>query len=171
MSRFSSALLRVCAGTLVAASVAACRIPGLPTEPTETIGGAGSVNYEEEVAYCVSEINGYRSRVGKPALERAHDAEGFSTEAARVDGEHHESHRYFRSTNGGNGLAMAENEIPWWKLNDHGSVRTVIRKGLSMMWAEGPGGGHYENMIGDYRQVSCGISIVNGEVTVTQDFR
>jgi hypothetical protein len=40
-----------------------------------------------------------------------------------------------------------------------------------MMWAEGPGGGHYENMIGDYRQVSCGISIVNGEVTVTQDFR
>jgi hypothetical protein len=99
------------------------------------------------------------------------EGQDFSVEAARVDGEHHEAHRYFRATNGGNGTAMAENEIPWWTLSRYGSVRTVIREGLAMMWAEGPGGGHYENMVADYRAVSCGISIANGEVTVTQDFR
>ncbi len=171
MSTASSAVLRVCLGACLAASVAACRMPSLPSSPSENVGGAGGTNFDAEIAYCVSEINSYRSRAGKAPLAHLAEGQDFSVEAARVDGEHHEAHRYFRATNGGNGTAMAENEIPWWVLSRYGSVRTVIREGLAMMWAEGPGGGHYENMIADYRAVSCGISIANGEVTVTQDFR
>ena len=66
---------------------------------------------------------------------------------------------------------MAQNEIPWWKLSQWGSVREVVRKGLAMQWAEGSGGGHYDNMLRDHTEVGCGIAVINDEVTVTQDFR
>ena len=52
-----------------------------------------------------------------------------------------------------------------------GSVRAIVRQGLSQMWAEGPGGSHYENMKGAYTEMGCGIFISNGEVTVSQDFK
>jgi hypothetical protein len=83
----------------------------------------------------------------------------------------HVAHKHFRDTNGGNGTATAENEIPWWSLSQWGSVRSIVRQGLAMEWAEGPGGGHYENMTGHYTHVACGFSVRNDEVTVTQDFR
>ena len=30
---------------------------------------------------------------------------------------------------------------------------------------------HFDNMTGNYTEIGCGISVSNGEVTVTQDFR
>jgi hypothetical protein len=65
----------------------------------------------------------------------------------------------------------AENTIPWWNLSRHGSVRSVIRSGLEQMWAQGPGGTHFENLRGQYTEVGCGIFVSDGEVTVSQDFR
>ena len=124
-----------------------------------------------EIAFCVSEVNRLRAREGAGPLAHASDVGAFSSEAARVDGEHHEAHRHFRATNGGGGLVTAENEIPWWRLSDYGSVRDVIRKGLLVQINQGRGGPHYDNLIGDHREVSCGIFVSNGEVTVTQHFR
>jgi hypothetical protein len=46
----------------------------------------------------------------------------------------------------------------------------VIQQGLAMMWAEGPGGGHYENMRGSYTQLGCGVFVNGNEITVVQDF-
>lgn len=41
-----------------------------------------------------------------------------------------------------------------------------------MMWAEGPGGGQYENKgNARYTQVGCGVFINAGEITVVQEFR
>jgi hypothetical protein len=40
------------------------------------------------------------------------------------------------------------------------------------MWAEGPGGGHYDTMRGSFSEIGCGVYVSpNGEVTVSQDFR
>jgi hypothetical protein len=58
-----------------------------------------------------------------------------------------------------------------WKVSDYDSIQTVVRKGLTMMWEDGPGGHHYVNMRGKYREMGCGIADLNGEVTVSQDFR
>ena len=52
-----------------------------------------------------------------------------------------------------------------------GGVEPTIRQGLADMWAEGPGGGHYENMRGEYTELGCGIYIEDGSITVVQDFR
>jgi hypothetical protein len=119
---------------------------------------------------CVDQVNLLRASVGDPPLGRSDTIDAFSTEAARVDGEAHEAHKYFLETNGGHGIATAENVIPWWKVSDWGSVDNVVRKGVSQMWAEGPSGYHYVNMRGGYTQMGCGIAVINGEVTVSQNF-
>ena len=40
-----------------------------------------------------------------------------------------------------------------------------------MMWAEGRGGGHYDNLAGRYTQVGCGVFVDGDLVTVVQAFR
>ena len=61
-----------------------------------------------------------------------------------MDGETHQPHKHFVDTNGGNGVSHAQNELPWWRLSQWRPVHSVVRAGLSMEWAEGPGGSHYE---------------------------
>ena len=145
-----------------------CTMPGGPVAP-ESVATDGST-LADSTAFCVEEVNRYRASVGVAPLTRSGRIDEFSSDAAHVDGEAHQAHTYFLMTNGGNGTARAENVIPWWKASQYGSVRTIVKKGLATMWAEGPGGSHYENMKGNYSQMGCGIFISNDEVTVSQDF-
>src|SRR5947208_16983106 len=116
-------------------------------------------------------MNRLRASVGAAPLAHADDIEQFSTEAARVDGEAHVTHKHFRDTDGGNGISNAENEIPWWSLADWGSVRSIVSRGLALEWAEGPGGGHYQNLFGPYVSACCGVPVHNGVGTLSQHYR
>jgi hypothetical protein len=147
-----------------------CSKASLPTSPSPAAGPA-AVDLSQESAFCVQEINRLRGTVGASPLARTGPLEEFANEAARVDTQEGVPHTHFRRTNGGNGTARAENTIPWWNMDRHGSVRSVIRAGLEQMWAQGPGGVHFENLRGNYTEVGCGIFVTNGEVTVSQDFR
>ena len=118
--------------------------------------------------YCVDVVNRYRAMIGRAPLERATELEAFADEGAEEDTRTGWPHGHF-SSNTGSG-AWAENEIPSWP-GDEGSVRDVIDEGTEMMWNEGPGGGHYENIIGDFTGVACGIYFGGGVVTIVQDFR
>ena len=138
-----------------------------PTAPSSGDSGSTSVNLDTELAYCVTETNGYRASVGVPPLTRSSALEAYAAVGAREDGLAHVAHQHFRSTNGG-GVATAENLIGWWTGR---SVHQVIHDGLAMMWNEGPGGGHYENMRGRYTQLGCGVFVNGAEITVVQDFR
>ena len=144
--------------------------PAAPSDPGAPGASSGALTLTD-AAFCVDEVNRFRATVGASPLTASNQIGEFSAEAARVDGAAHETHRHFRQTNGGHGMAKAENEIPWWTLSRYGSVRAIIREGLALEWAEGPGGSHYENMTGPYSEIACGINIQNGEVTITQDFR
>jgi uncharacterized protein YkwD len=144
-----------------------CTAAGNPFSP----GTSEALDLESEVAFCIDEVNRFRSTMGLRALARSGQIDTFSTEAARVDTEAREPHKYFRQTDGGGGTSRAQNVVPWWQLSNYGSVRKVTREGLAMMWAEGPGGGHYETMKGNFSEIGCGFFVENGVVTVTQDFR
>jgi len=153
----------------VAAAAAGCTSAGNPVQP-------GSVTTDPSVVaaattFCIDEVNRLRASVGDLPLARSGGIDAFSSEAARVDGAAHQVHKHFLDTNGGNGISVAENVIPWWKVSDYGSVETIVRKGVAMMWAEGDSGYHYANMRGRYTQMGCGIAIIDGEVTVSQDFK
>jgi uncharacterized protein YkwD len=120
---------------------------------------------EAELMFCVTETNRYRATLQLPPLTRSSALEAFAAEGAREDGLAHSAHQHFRANPG---IAFAENVIPWWKRT---SVRAVTQEGLAMMWAEGPGGGHHENMRGRYTQLGCGVFVNGNEITVVQDFR
>lgn len=130
---------------------------------------SGPPNDGTDAAFCVSEVNRFRATIGKAPLTHSSSIDAYSATAAQVDGTAHSPHKYFAATHGG-GVSMAQNEIPWWNLPPGGTVTGVIKGGLQMMWDEGPGGGHYENMSGDYTEVGCGIFVNGNEVTVTHDF-
>ena len=120
------------------------------------------------MTFCVNETNRYRATQGRSPLTRSGALEAYAAAGAQQDGLAQAPHQHFGSTNGG-GLASAENELLAWS----GAVHDVIQQGLAGFWAEGPGGGHFENMRGSYKdkELGCGV-FVNGSVTtVVQDFR
>lgn len=123
--------------------------------------------YAMEKAFCLEQTNRYRAMVGKPPLTWSVQLEAYADEGAQQDAASRTPHGHFSATGGGG--AFAENEIPWWQ-GGPGDVLEVVRGGLELMWAEGPGGGHYENIIGSYGTLGCGIYVGNGAVTVIQDF-
>ena len=167
-SRIVCSLIGAALGLCSAAGSTGCALAGNPAEPGAVSGDPAAL--AAAAAVCVDQVNILRATVGDPPLAHSSRIDAFSAEAARVDGEAHQAHKYFLATNGGYGLALAENVIPWWRLADYGSVEKIVRKGVSQMWSEGAGGYHYANMRGRYSEMGCGIALINGEVTVSQDF-
>ena len=125
---------------------------------TATTGGGGN-----EYQLCVDLINGYRADVGSPALARWTDAEGCSDSEAQSDSETGTPHGAF-----GQCGESAQNECPDWP----GTPTEVITGCLQLMWDEGPGGGHYENMKSTgYTRVACGFHATpDGGIWSVQNF-
>ncbi len=145
--------------------------PPPPPAPPAVEMAAEPPRADDDLTFCIDEVNRYRKRAGKPLLRRSAQLDAFAADAARVDSEARRPHKHFSTVAYPHPYReMGENEIPWWPQRQHGSVRDIIRYGLAGMWDEGPGGGHYENLVADYTLVGCGIHIQNGEVTVVQDF-
>jgi uncharacterized protein YkwD len=141
----------------------------LPAPPPPSAATAPKSN-TSDLELCVAEVNHYRRKLGLRALERSPELEACAAEGARVDHASGQPHGHFMSTQGC-GISFAENEIPRWPLDYAGSVTNTIKKGIADMWAEGPGGGHYENMKGDYTELGCGIFVDGSAVTVVQDYK
>jgi hypothetical protein len=148
-------LIRALVITL-ALGAAACASPLAPQD-----------GYAAELQYCADEVNRLRSTVARAALRRSADLESFAKIAAQHDSAVRIAHYHFNATDGG-GVSTAETEILWWR---GFSVRRVIELGLAQMWAVGPGGEHYDVLVGGYAEIGCGIAVDDSEVTVTQEFR
>jgi hypothetical protein len=139
----------------------------------EAYGGdvpAGSTNDTAAAReFCIQETNRYRAMNGRTAVTRSPQLEAFADTGASVD---HVAgpHDHFRQTHGAE-IAFAENECPRWSLQQsNGDMTELVRMCIATFYAEGPGGGHYENMLGDYRSLGCGIFQSGADVTIVQDF-
>lgn len=156
-------------GLLVLAlfTISGCQMaPSAPTDGSTPVRSASA--REAELVYCVDEVNRYRASVGLPALGRSTALEAFAQIGVEHDASVRIPHDYFRQTNGG-GVAKAETEILWWR---GFATSRVISAGLAQMWAVGPGGEHYDILVGRYTDVGCGVFVSpSGEVSVSQDFR
>jgi hypothetical protein len=124
--------------------------------------------------FCVDETNRYRAMNGKPDVAYSVQLETYANTGAMVD--HNGSpHQHFSSTQGG-GIAFAENECPRWSLQQQGGGDMIMLVGacIAAFYAEGPGTGnahgHYNNMMGDYGTLGCGIYQAGTSVTIIQDF-
>jgi uncharacterized protein YkwD len=123
-------------------------------------GGSGS----SAAQTCVDTINKYRASLGLPPYARWSDAESCTAGEAQKDAASMQAHSAFPSCN-----EFAQNECPGWP----GPPESMITQCLELMWMEGPGGGHYDNMTSKtYTQVSCGFAVqADGSVWATQDFK
>ncbi len=135
-------------------------------------GDDGMTGGDAAHARCVSETNRYRQSIGKVALVRSPEIEAYADEGAEHD-YHSSPHDHFSSTNGGNGLTFAENECPGqlgWRISPGEEVSAVVDECIKAFFDEGPGGGHYENLMGNFTKVGCGIYIEVEAITIVQDF-
>jgi uncharacterized protein YkwD len=125
----------------------------------------------DDMALCVEEINRLRERAKLPPLARSAELEAFAAAGAADDAAARQAHHHFSRVPYPHPYReMGENEIPWWPSAQYGSVADIVRAGLAGMWDEGPGGGHYQNLVGRFTQVGCGLHVARGEVTVVMDF-
>jgi hypothetical protein len=50
------------------------------------------------------------------------------------------------------------------------TTQSAIQSAISFFYSEGPGGGHFENLMG-YSTLGCGVYRTSSTITVVQDFR
>jgi hypothetical protein len=112
---------------------------------------------------CVDYINQLRATVGLPALARWTANESCADGQCKSDSETGQAHGAF-----GQCPNFGQCECPNW-----GSIASITPGCLNAMWAEGPGGGHYDIMTSrSYTKVSCGFYVKpNGQVWAVQDYR
>lgn len=143
---------------------------GAGSAGTTSNGGSTSGNdpYGDARKRCVDRVNELRATKGKGPIPRLASAEPCADGQAKSDSETGKAHGAFNAcldqVKGWKGVA--QNECP-----GYGSVEDALTKCLDMMWAEGPGGGHYDNMMGDSTDTACGIyTTPAGKVWLVQDF-
>ena len=129
------------------------------------LAGCGG-SHDAESDACVQHINSLRAQVGLGPLSRWNDAESCADSEAESDSQTGQAHGAF-----GRCKESAQNECPHWSSTSGPSG--IVPGCLDMMWGEGPGGGHYDNMASPgYAMVACGFQVTSGgAVWAIQDFR
>lgn len=143
------------------------------TSSTSAGSGTGGVanpgdKYGDARIRCVDRTNALRATKGLGPIPRLASAEPCVDGQAKSDSESGKAHGAFDAcldqVKGWKGVA--QNECP-----NYGSVEDTLTKCLDAMWAEGPGGGHYDNMTGNSTDTACGIyTTPTGKVWLVQDF-
>ncbi|HEV8550390.1 MAG TPA: CAP domain-containing protein, partial [Polyangiaceae bacterium] len=150
------------ASTVAGPTPAATPAPAAaPPPPPPAPAGANQVDAAR--ARCLTRLNEYRARVGAAPLAARADAERCADSQAQSDAGSRTAHGAF-----GQCREIAQNECPAWS----GSLDEVVDRCLAMMFAEGPGGGHYVNITDrNARGVACGVFTGSGgEIWMVQDF-
>jgi len=141
---------------------------GSNSAATGTTPGTGGDELEAARIRCVDRTNELRATKGLKPIPRLASAEACADGQAKSDSETGKAHGAFDACADqvDNWHGIAQNECP-----GYGSVESALTTCLDQMWAEGPGGGHYDNMTGKSTQMACGIYITpQGKVWLVQDY-
>jgi hypothetical protein len=137
---------------------------GNPSSPSPAKLANGGTT--ADLTFCVTETNRYRGMVGRAALVENASVETFAAAAAQSDTQSGIPHGYYNSHIPG---FSAENEAPEWLITS--TIQNTIAAAIAAFWSEGVGGAHYQNMIGPYTQLGCGLFVLGQSVTIVQDYR
>lgn len=152
-----------------AGSASTAGAAGTSTAGSSGSGGSGSVDpYASARQTCVDRVNTLRATKGLGPIPRLPSAEDCADNQAKKDSQSGVAHSAFgdcvNEVQGWTGAA--QNECP-----GYGSVASTLSTCIDQMWAEGPGGGHYDNMVSDSDFIACGFyTTPNGKVWMIQDF-
>jgi uncharacterized protein YkwD len=146
-------------------------------------GGAGSnangaaLNMDPHVQHCLTSLNAFRAQHGASALSLDDQLTAFAYDAASMLQAGGAAHGYFKSEadsgdiwkRGFCGNAGENQTGAGWKVDDEDATIDAV---LQAMMDEGPGGGHYENIVNTgFTRVGVGL-IVGSDKTfyMSNDF-
>lgn len=148
-----------------------------PPEPADR--PADALPADALVRYNLERLNVYRKQAGVVALKYDAAISAFALEASRQLAKDHQAHAHFRAKAEGErslGTRSAENQGDWNgvpKLADDPTEngKKQIDVMLDLMFKEGPGGGHHDNMLNPkFKRVGIGLHTVAGKLYMTNDF-
>lgn len=129
--------------------------------------GGASDPYGDARTRCVNRTNELRATKGLgpiPILPKAEPCADGQAKADSISGMAHSA--FAACLDQVKWKGAGQNECP-----GYGSVEDTLTKCLDAMWAEGPGGGHYDNMVGNSTHTACGFyTTPAGKVWMVQDF-
>lgn len=125
----------------------------------------------EARAYTLFRVNGFRAQAGRAPLRLDDGINAFSQAASQELSQDHTPHRYFQSNWSACACRInAENQGDWNGVPP-APVHNQIDEMLNLMMSEGPGGGHYENMLSaKWTRMGAGIVNPGGMMYFTNDF-
>jgi uncharacterized protein YkwD len=131
------------------------------------------------VKYNVERVNAYRAAKGLPALLYDAKISAFARAGSEQLADDHRPHAHFQAKSDGApgfGNRSAENQgdpsgVSVMDPDPVKSGKKQIDTMLRLMMDEGPGGGHYENIVSThFRRVGIGLVYVQGRLYLTNDF-
>jgi len=133
---------------------------------------------EPLVRYNVDQVNQYRARGGLPPLLYDARLSAFATTGSQRLSSDHTPHANFAANAQGQhfGSRSAENQgdpggVPSMDADPWRNAQKQVDIMLKLMMDEGPGGGHYENiMSAKLRRIGIGNVYVGGRFYMTNDF-
>jgi hypothetical protein len=130
-------------------------------------GSSASDPYGDARTRCVNRTNELRATKGLGPIPILAKAEPCADGQAKADSISGKAHSAFNAClDQVKWTGAGQNECP-----NYGSVQDTLTKCLDAMWAEGPGGGHYDNMVGNSTHTACGFyTTAAGKVWMVQDF-
>lgn len=147
--------------------------PAPPARPADPTPG------DARVRYNVDRVNAYRAQKGLEPLLYDAKISAFATAGSERLSRDHQPHAHFMSSAKGApgfGSRSAENQgdpsgVPAMDAEPTASGKKQIDVMLKLMMDEGPGGGHYDNMMSPrYRRIGIGLVDVGGKLYMTNDF-
>lgn len=152
------------------------RVVAAPSPPERP---ADPLPAEPLVKHNVDRINAYRAQKGLGPLRYDARISAFATRGSEQLARDHSPHAHFAAGAQGApgfGSRAAENQgdpsgVPTLDPDPKRNGLRQVDTMLSMMMDEGPGGGHYDNMMNPrFRRVGIGIVYVGGRMYMTNDF-
>lgn len=131
------------------------------------------------VKYNVESVNTYRAQKGLPALLYDASISNFARRGSEQLSRDHSPHAHFAANAQGApgfGSKSAENQgdpngVPSLDADATKNGKKQIDIMLKLMMDEGPGGGHYDNMMNArFRRIGIGLFYAGGKLYMTNDF-
>lgn len=131
------------------------------------------------VKYNVDRVNQYRAQKGLPALLYDASISAFARSGSEQLSRDHTPHAYFAANAQGAkafGSRSAENQgdpggVPPLDADRGRNGQKQVDIMLKLMMDEGPGGGHYDNMMNArFRRIGIGLHYAGGKLYMTNDF-
>ena len=159
--------------TTVITTTRVVEAPPPPARPADPLPGDALVKYNLDL------VNQYRAKHGRAALLYDAKISAFALEGSKQYSRDHHPHAHFAAQSEGApgfGTHSAENQgdpngVPPMDDDAMASGKKQIAALLKIMMDEGPGGGHYENMLSaKYRRIGIGLHSPGGRLYLTNDF-